>query len=52
LNRLWTKALPAGRPLAEKDRHFRDPLSHPAIARMSERERADLPFCPARVQPE
>ena len=23
---------------------WKDPLSHPSIARMSERERADLPF--------
>ncbi|WP_299671212.1 hypothetical protein [uncultured Roseobacter sp.] len=30
----------------------RDPLAHPDIARMSERERADLPFCPARVKPD
>lgn len=30
----------------------RDPLAHPAIARMTERERADLPFCPGRVEPE
>ena len=28
---------------------FRDPLSHPDIARMSERERADLPFRPECV---
>ncbi|MCV3272485.1 hypothetical protein [Roseobacter sinensis] len=33
-------------------RYARDPLSHPDIARMSERERADLPFCPARVRSE
>ena len=30
-------------------RWWRDPLSHPQIARMSERERADLPFDPRRV---
>lgn len=27
-----------------------DPLQHPAIERMSERERADLPFTPAPRQ--
>ncbi|MBN8290349.1 hypothetical protein JI664_00060 [Rhodobacter sp. NTK016B] len=31
---------------------FRDPLSHPDIARMSERERADLPWEPSRICPE
>jgi len=30
----------------------RDPLSHPDIARMSERERADLQFIPGAVKPE
>ena len=30
----------------------RDPLSHPEIQAMSERERADLPFNPIRVHPE
>lgn len=30
----------------------RDPLAHPAIARMTEREKADLPFCPERVEAE
>lgn len=30
----------------------RDPLSHPDIRRMSERERADLQFDPNRVTPE
>lgn len=29
---------------------WRDPLSHPDIARMSERERADLPFDPAALE--
>lgn len=33
-------------------RWWRDPLSHPDIARMSERERADLPFeRPAQARP-
>ncbi|MCB1394662.1 MAG: hypothetical protein H6898_07925 [Rhodobacter sp.] len=30
-------------------RWWRDPLFHPDIARMSERERADLPFDPAAL---
>ena len=30
----------------------RDPLSHPDIAAMSERERADLQFCAGEVCPE
>lgn len=30
----------------------RDPLAHPVIARMTERERADLPFCPDLVASE
>lgn len=30
----------------------RDPLSHPDIARMNKRELADLPFDPARIEPE
>lgn len=29
----------------------RDPLSHPDIARMSERERGDLPFDPRAFRP-
>lgn len=29
-----------------------DPLSHPAIAAMDERARADLPFDPRRIAPE
>ncbi|MFD1883777.1 hypothetical protein [Paracoccus pacificus] len=29
----------------------RDPLSHPDIAAMDERARADLPFDPSRVDP-
>jgi hypothetical protein len=33
-------------------RWWRDPLTHPAIARMTERERADLPFDPARLCPD
>ena len=28
---------------------YRDPLSHPSISRMSERERADLPFDRGRL---
>ena len=28
-----------------------DPLSHPDIARMSEREKADLPFDPRAIEP-
>lgn len=28
----------------------RDPLAHPDIARMSERERADLPFDPSTIR--
>ncbi len=31
---------------------WRDPLSHPAIRAMTERERADLPFRPEDVLPE
>jgi hypothetical protein len=31
---------------------YRDPLSHPDIARMSQRELADLPFCPERIKPQ
>ena len=31
---------------------WRDPLSHPDIARMSERERADLPFDPGALTPD
>ncbi|MDD9721187.1 hypothetical protein PVW51_10795 [Sulfitobacter sp. PR48] len=30
----------------------RDPLSHPDIARMTERERADLQFQPSCIAPE
>jgi hypothetical protein len=30
----------------------RDPLAHPVIARMTERERADLPFCPDLIASE
>lgn len=30
----------------------RDPLSHPDIARMSERERADLQFLPSCIAPD
>ena len=29
----------------------RDPLQHPDIARMNERQRADLPFNPEKVRP-
>lgn len=28
-----------------------DPLSHPDISRMSEREKADLPFDPRAIEP-
>jgi len=38
-------ARPAGIDLVEAD-----PLQHPAIERMSERQRADLPFTPAPRQ--
>ncbi|MDW3183072.1 MAG: hypothetical protein R8F89_13915 [Roseobacter sp.] len=52
LKYFWTKILPTPSRLSDETRFERDPLSHPDIARMSERERADLPFCPARVRPE
>ena len=32
--------------------YSRDPLSQPEIAKMSERERADLPFDPYRIKPD
>ena len=42
------------RPVASVDERLvwlRDPLSHPAIEAMAERERADLPFDRGRVAP-
>lgn len=43
LRRKWTER----RAAVEARLWGRDPLAHPAIRRMSERERADLPLVPA-----
>lgn len=37
--------------VAEHEIYLRDPLRHPDIARMSEREKADLPFDPYAIKP-
>lgn len=38
-------------PPAPRDAAFRDPLSHPDLARMDQRALADLQFRPERVAP-
>ena len=47
----WRGADPADATAARGAAYARDPLSHPAIRRMSEREKADLPFDPSRFSP-
>lgn len=51
LGRLWAawRPRPAPSPFAAWDR---DPLSHPALSRMSLTDLADLPFDPDRVAQE
>lgn len=40
------RSVPAQPPDPETLQHWRDPLSHPDLQGMSERELADLPFDP------
>ena len=39
-------------PAPLRDPSFRDPLAHPDLARMGQRELADLQFMPGRVAPD
>ena len=41
-----------GRVRPDDDKWWRDPLSHPDIQAMSERQRADLPFDPHKIRPD
>lgn len=52
---LWRRVRPAvrhQRTAAEAASWRRDPLSHPAVQAMSQRELGDLPFDPRRVAEE
>lgn len=46
---LWLRCKTHMKTYPSRSVYDRDPLSHPDIARMTEREKADLPFCPERI---
>jgi hypothetical protein len=50
--RLWSGRRAAVASCAADTHWKRDPLSHPDIRRMPERDRADLPFDPHRLDAE
>lgn len=52
LQKIWTARSEEKSKLRQSHLWGRDPLAHPDIAVMSERERADLQFIPECIEPE
>tara|TARA_R110002072_G_scaffold101442_3_gene223326 strand:+ start:328 stop:513 length:186 start_codon:yes stop_codon:yes gene_type:complete len=48
----WSWSAPSPKSLEDEERWKRDPLSHPAIRRMSSLEIADLPFDSSKITSE
>jgi hypothetical protein len=52
LARLWKQGLQTNDALDDEAYFDRDPLAHPDIQRMTESQKADLPFSASCVKPE